>query len=129
MVAACCPIGNYMQPENRLMIGVHGIDSTHLVVPSHSPMSSDTRNQRTSPGVIAAKSEAECFDRLRKELGELGDRDATQVTAQASENSPSALQTNPDDAARRPGHHFTSTNILIARTIRTAMAGIQPPTR
>ncbi|OWT43031.1 hypothetical protein VFPPC_18248 [Pochonia chlamydosporia 170] len=73
---------------------------------------------------VTARSEEECYDLLVKEISSIPDREVP--VAQNGENGTESNQVAPMPHLSRGPAPGTSTNVMIAKTIRAAMAGMRP---
>ncbi|KAK9443510.1 hypothetical protein MAJ_03494, partial [Metarhizium majus ARSEF 297] len=73
---------------------------------------------------VTARSEEECYDLFVKEISSIPDREVP--VTQNGESGTEQNQAGPIPQLSRGTTPGTSTNVMIAKTIRAAMAGIRP---
>ncbi|KND89217.1 hypothetical protein TOPH_06204 [Tolypocladium ophioglossoides CBS 100239] len=118
-----------IEPSTRggLEVGTPGIsgiasDSTRKTTTGTAAMPS---NRVPALGTaLAARSEEECFELLVKELLSIPDRELP--ISQNGDTSPEGGQLTPVASFSRGPAKGTSTNVMIAKTIRAAMSDIRP---
>ncbi|OAA36088.1 hypothetical protein NOR_07694 [Metarhizium rileyi] len=71
-----------------------------------------------------ARSENECYDLLVKEISSIPDREVP--VAENGESTAKSSRFGPRSQLTHGSTQSTSTNVMIAKTIRAAMAGIRP---